>query len=213
MSEVVKEASVATGTLYIYFENKEHLINRLYLELKRRNAVAYATRYDPKASFMIAFEQLWYSYFHIALKIPETIAFIEQYYRSPYTDPKVRQESDHLVRPIFDLLERGKEERLVKDMPAELLAIQLVGSINEFVRWHQNGFIKELHHRLLAKRLTSPGTASSANNHLRRFISPASLESSSGLPPPASGRFLSHPVVYPALSGTLRVSCIHIARV
>jgi len=47
-----------------------------------------------------------------------------------------------MLQPVFDLLERGKEERLVKDVPTELLVIQISGAIGELVRWHMNGQIK-----------------------------------------------------------------------
>ncbi len=141
MGAVAKEAGIATGTLYVYFESKEELINELYLELKRRSAKRFMMGYDPVAPFMMNFESIWKNYLAGQLESPEAAAFMEQYYRSPYLRQAVKEETDKLLQPIFDLLEQGKRERLIKDMPTPLLAIQLSGAISEFVRWHLLGQI------------------------------------------------------------------------
>jgi AcrR family transcriptional regulator len=142
MSDVAKEAGIATGTIYVYFESKEDLINQLYLELKKRNAEEFLKGYNAKAPFMACFEKVWHNYVRAQLQEPEAAAFLEQYYRSPYLQESVKKETDKMLQPVFDLLERGKEERLVKDVPTELLVIQLSGAIGELVRWHVNGQIK-----------------------------------------------------------------------
>ncbi len=141
MGAVAKEAGIATGTLYVYFESKEELINQLYLELKRRSAKKFMEGYNHSAPFMFNFELIWKNYLASQLNHPEAAAFMEQYYRSPYLRQSVKEETDRLLQPIFDLLERGKKERLVKDIPTSLLAIQLSGAISEFVRWHVTGQI------------------------------------------------------------------------
>jgi hypothetical protein len=54
----------------------------------------------------------------------------------------MQEEAGAFLEPIFGLLERGKRERLVKDMPTSLLVIQIVGAITELARWHHSGRIK-----------------------------------------------------------------------
>lgn len=142
MSDVAREAKVATGTLYIYFDSKEELINQLYLELKKRSVAQFFKDYNEQAPFMECFETIWYNYLKAGLKEPEVTAFMEQYYRSPYLRPTVIQQTDQMLEPIFKLLERGKKERLLKDVPIELMAIQLSGAISELIRWHVSGQIK-----------------------------------------------------------------------
>jgi AcrR family transcriptional regulator len=142
MVDVAKEAGVATGTLYVYFEHKEHLINQLYLFLKEQIVAKFLVGYNPAAPFMACFEKIWFNYANAMLQQPETAAFLEQYYRSPFLKTSVKAETGKMLRPIFELLQRGKAERLLKDVPADLMAIQLNGAINELVRWHYNGQLK-----------------------------------------------------------------------
>src|SRR6185312_4569273 len=80
MSDVAKDAGIATGTVYVYFESKEDLINQLYLELKKRNAEELLNGYNPKAPFMACFEKVWHNYIRTQLQEPEAAAFLEQYY-------------------------------------------------------------------------------------------------------------------------------------
>jgi len=139
MSILAKEARMAAGTIYLYFKSKEDLINRLYITLKRRNAQALLKGYDAGAPFMESFELIWQNFLDANLANPEESAFIEQYYRSPYLDKTVQDEADRLVAPIFELLERGKKERLIKDVPTEMLVAQLTGFVNGLAHLYASG--------------------------------------------------------------------------
>ena len=141
MSQVAKKAKLATGTVYIYFKNKTELINKLYLLIKKRSTRQIFSGVPMNGPFLDNFEQIWYNYLEYNLQKPEEGAFVEQYYRSPYLQPDVVEETDRLLLPIFDLLERGKRERLVSPAPTPLLVSQLIGGINELVKWHLNGRI------------------------------------------------------------------------
>lgn len=142
MSQVAKDAGLATGTLYIYFQNKEALINELYITTKRASIAALLKAYQPDAPFMIGFEKMWHNYLNYCLLKPEEGAFVEQYFRSPYLRPEVVEETDQLLLPIFKLIERGKKEKLVNSFPTVLLVSQLIGGINELARWHHHGRLK-----------------------------------------------------------------------
>ena len=47
MCEIAKEAGLATGTLYIYFKNKEELINILFAECRKASVENYFHQYNP----------------------------------------------------------------------------------------------------------------------------------------------------------------------
>ncbi|NOS90748.1 MAG: TetR/AcrR family transcriptional regulator, partial [Cyclobacteriaceae bacterium] len=77
MADVAREAKLATGTLYIYFKNKEVLINELYYHLKKSKVTQMMSVFDPSESFPVAFKKLWLNYFTISLNEPERMKFIE----------------------------------------------------------------------------------------------------------------------------------------
>ena len=141
ISKVARAAKVATGTVYVYFNNKEELINQLYLELKKRSAQDYVKGLEEGQSFEDRFDIVWYNYLQRALEQPEEAAFLEQYYRSPYLDKGTLEATEELLLPIFSLLEEGQDQGKVKNLPVELLVAHLSGSLNELARWQHSGKI------------------------------------------------------------------------
>ena len=137
MSKVAKEAKLATGTLYIYFKDKEELISALYLHIKKEQTRQYFLDYDEKDSFMANFRKLWFRVIEINTQNPEYAIFTDQYYRSPFIKEEYRTHAEELISPIYHLLERGKSEELIKDLPLELLVCQLIGVIHQLVNLQQ----------------------------------------------------------------------------
>lgn len=136
MSDVAKEAGIATGTLYIYFNNKEDLINKLYLHLKRLKTQEIIQEYDPKAPFFANFKQIWYQYLAVSSKDSHQMIFLEQYQRSPYLREDTKRQTENLLAPIAEILAAGQQQGLVKEAPVEILLGYLIGSANEIIKIH-----------------------------------------------------------------------------
>lgn len=134
MADVAKEAGFATGTLYIYFKNKEVLINELYFHLKKNKTLKMLEVFDTSDSFLVAFKKLWMNYLIISLQEPERMRFIEQFTHTSYLTKKTKQQSDLLLKPLEDFLTVGIKQGLVKKLPVQLLLSQLMGPINESVK-------------------------------------------------------------------------------
>ncbi|MDN5214620.1 TetR/AcrR family transcriptional regulator [Fulvivirgaceae bacterium BMA12] len=139
MNLVAKEAGIGTGTVYIYFKNKEALIRQLYRVIRRRSNVVLLTGHKPDESFMAGFRRVWRNYLRYRLGRPEVFAFLEQYYGSQFFDPSTTDRRDAWLSPIFELLDKGKSQGLVAPIPTELLVAQLTGTINEIGKWHLEG--------------------------------------------------------------------------
>jgi len=83
MSKVAKEANVSPATIYIYFENKNHLINELYLKAKFEMSTALKKDIDFGGDVYEGIRQLWYNKLHYIQANPMDFKFIEQYCYSP----------------------------------------------------------------------------------------------------------------------------------
>ena len=76
MADVAKAARLATGTVYVYFENKEDLVNKLYLHLKpvkqtRCFLLSGTIRFLCHSKTMV--------YFMASMREPERMVFLEQF--------------------------------------------------------------------------------------------------------------------------------------
>lgn len=134
MSDIAKQASMAVGTLYIYFKNKEDLLNHLFLHFKRESMTQLAQKIDFAQPFKVNFKQLWHNYLAYAVDNPEQATLLEQLHYSPYLRPEVVEETDKLLQPIRDMLNEGKRQMLIKHIDNELLLAFLSGSINQIAR-------------------------------------------------------------------------------
>jgi TetR/AcrR family transcriptional regulator, multidrug resistance operon repressor len=133
MADLAKAAGVATGTVYIYFADKPALISRLYVYLVRvawRDLTAGSLPTDPVRTQV---QKVARNYLNENIEHPEYGAFFEQYYRSPfYTESEtVLAEENSALQPIYDIIERGQAEEIIKAANPDLLVTLLCGMLNE----------------------------------------------------------------------------------
>lgn len=142
MADVAREAKLATGTLYIYFKNKEVLINELYYHLKKSKTLKVLEVFDSKDDYEVSFKKLWTNYLTISLAEPERMKFIEQFTHTSYLTKKTKQQGDELIKPLEDFLKQGISKGLIKKLPVELLLSQLMGPIIESVKLHYENTLR-----------------------------------------------------------------------
>ncbi len=142
MADVAREAKLATGTLYIYFKNKEVLINDLYYHLKKSKTLKVLEVFDSKDDYEVSFKKLWTNYLTISLAEPERMKFIEQFTHTSYLTKKTKQQGDELIKPLEDFLKQGISKGLIKKLPVELLLSQLMGPIIESVKLHYENTLR-----------------------------------------------------------------------
>lgn len=134
MSDISKAAAIGTGTLYIYFKNKEELIKALFLECRQQSAKHYFEGVCTDLAFEERMLKVFSNIIHYKMMNFEVSAFLEQTYHSPYvcmTDLRKKQKALH---PIFDLIKEGIEEKRLKDVDVDLIVSYMFGIINELVK-------------------------------------------------------------------------------
>lgn len=140
MAKIAKQAGLATGTLYIYFKNKEELINELYRTLEKQSAERFLKGYDKTLPYKIGLKIIWMNYLKHRIEYNEESIFMEQYYRSPYITRKHKRIAELMKSPIHQIIRRGKEEKLVKqEFDDEMLFLSMLGFLRELADEHVCG--------------------------------------------------------------------------
>lgn len=70
-AKIARRAGVAAGTLFLYFANKEELLNELYLELKGEAYKRINANFPRKGSLERRARHIWSSYLDWAIEFPE----------------------------------------------------------------------------------------------------------------------------------------------
>ena len=144
MGEIAREAGMATGTLYIYFKNKEELINNLFFDCRKEAIENYFVNYDASKPFKSGFHTVWLNILHFRIQNFEEVVFMDQCYHSPFINECTMKLTKEIKKPLIKLIERGKDENVFKDMETMTLLTFMIGSIHEGVKnAHYN--LKPLH--------------------------------------------------------------------
>lgn len=121
MSKIAKMANVSPATIYLYFENKQDLVNQTYIDVKAKYTdYAFAT-FDKKMAVKEGFKLIWYRIADFKLKECENAMFLAQCDNTPMIDEQSRQEGIKHLQPLLDLWARGKQEGIIKSMSDYLL--------------------------------------------------------------------------------------------
>lgn len=121
MAKVAKMANVSPGTIYLYFENKQDLVNQLYLDTKAAFSKSAFKDFQEGLPVKKSFEKIWYNIADFKKNKVEEASFLSQCDNTPMIDNESRKEGLKHLQPLIDLWERGQEEEIIKKISPYLL--------------------------------------------------------------------------------------------
>ncbi|OJV55460.1 MAG: hypothetical protein BGO31_19030 [Bacteroidetes bacterium 43-16] len=138
MSAIAKAAGTGMGTIYNYFPTKEELINAIYLHIKTSEILQTLESLDKNSSLKTRFLEFYISIINFYLKYPMGFAFMDQMQNSPIITACTKAQGKHAFVTVFELIEQGQKEGIIKNLEMESIIYFLAGTINTFVRWILN---------------------------------------------------------------------------
>ena len=137
MSKIAKMANVSPATIYLYFENKQDLLNQTYIEVKAAYTQYAFETYDEKMTVEAGFELIWKRIANFKLHECENAMFLAQCDNTPIIDETSRQEGIIHLQPLLDLWTRGKKESIIKPISEYLLYAYAINPLS-FLMMTQN---------------------------------------------------------------------------
>ena len=137
MSKIAKLAGVATSTIYLYFDNKEDMLNKLYLMV--RSDFSFALRRDYDSSLAVE-ESMRGIYNNIILYFetnPEHSSFMEQFANSALIKGISKEESSEYFQFLVQLIDRGTQEEVLKVTSTSTIGAFLFYPIVHRIQQHQ----------------------------------------------------------------------------
>jgi AcrR family transcriptional regulator len=121
MSKIAKLAQVSPATIYIYFSNKQDLINQLYLEVKANFSMCAFKNYNEEECIKDSFKHVWLNIAQFKLKNIEESNFLSLCDNTPMIDEESRQAGLKHLQPLLELWERGQQRGVIKLISPYLL--------------------------------------------------------------------------------------------
>ena len=140
--EIAERASVGTGTIYRYFENKEALVNALYCEEKRALRRRLTEHLDPEGEPRALFDEFWNRLVRFARERPAAFRFLELQDHLAYLDPESLALEHRVLSPIRAACEALQQRDVFRsDVRAEVLMTLIWGAFVQLFKTERAGYL------------------------------------------------------------------------
>jgi AcrR family transcriptional regulator len=132
-SLISKEAGVATGTLFFYFNTKEELIDTLYRRTKSEAAVVMCRGIDTEKTALAKLRRIGFNAVEWGIQNPAKQKFMEQFAHSPFVSTSAQEEGMSHFLFLQDLVRDGIREGSIRDIDASLLFCMIASSLSGLI--------------------------------------------------------------------------------
>ncbi len=143
VSQVAKNAGVAAGTIYTYFENKEALIIGIYEFVAEEIKKYVSERDDTSLLFKDRFYNYWKNLTDFYELNPSIHGFYDQFMKSPFNSDEIQNKPNVWHNFACEFFESGIKQGEIKTLNPIVLSILVNSNVNSIVRIKQN-FKKKL---------------------------------------------------------------------
>lgn len=138
IAKIAREAGVSPATVYIYYDNKEAMLQDTYREYQQqvRDYLTARVRRDMSGEQLI--ETLVRSYYTYMTSHGEVFYFVEQFSSCPALCDKCHTRSERL--PMEEVLDEFKRRRILKDVDNTSIHAILFNPVKAIaVQYHHRG--------------------------------------------------------------------------
>lgn len=116
MAKIAKMAGISAGTIYLYFENKQDMLDKLYLFIKSEMCEYAFKKHIPDGDIQEEFRKIWYRIAQYKSLHVEEAMFLAFCDISPVVSEEVKEKALTLFDPFLEICRRGQAEgRMRKD--------------------------------------------------------------------------------------------------
>jgi len=134
MSKIATEAGVSPATIYLYFENKDDMIKKLFIHLKSRMGNSYYKDNSELTPSKGTYRTIWLNYYQFILENSEEFNFLENFTNCPLIN---RIENDYKLdycSTIELFFEKSKSIGLIQNLSNDLLYSLLFSPVNYLLK-------------------------------------------------------------------------------
>ena len=132
---VVNRAQVSAGTVYVHFENKDAMLQRIYLDIKAEFHAAIMAAQDEADSAQRV-RRMWTGMFDFVRQSPEAFLFLEFGSTAKILTPAQSVTTERYAQEIQSLLTRGIDDGTLAPLNVTLLALLLTAPAMQLARNH-----------------------------------------------------------------------------
>src|ERR1044071_4813280 len=135
MQKLAKAAGVSPATIYIYYQNREDLLNSLYNEVNTTFAEVALKKFNPDMSLEEGLWMQWKNRMKFIMEYPTYFKFFEQFRNSPLIHHKAVQSFQFKESMKQFVMNAVKRKEMAK-MEPEIFWSLAYGSFYSLIKFH-----------------------------------------------------------------------------
>lgn len=139
MHKLAKATKMATATIYVYFKDREDLIQQLCAEAANTMTTVTLEGFDPDVSFKKGLKVQWKNRARFYLENPMVVQFLEMVKHSPYNEKVTELKSQLLSQTMHRFVKNAIQNKEVAKMPVEVYWSVAFAPMYQLVKFHIAG--------------------------------------------------------------------------
>lgn len=135
MHKLAKAANISVSTIYIYFKNREDLLNQLYIAVTELFAKETLHNFDPSMDFEAGLWLQWTNRYRYIRQYPLHYHFSEQFRNSPLINhPGIQLDPFRNAMVLF--VQNAVQKKQIADLPPEIFWALAYGPFYILINFH-----------------------------------------------------------------------------
>ena len=139
MHKLARAARISPATIYIYFQDREDLILRLYDEVSTRMFAATLEHFDPAMPFAEGLKVQWTNRARYFLKHPREMHFMEQIRFSPLHERAMQASDGRYKEVLKSFVKNAIQRKQLVAVPLEVYWSVAFAPLYQLVKFHMHG--------------------------------------------------------------------------
>lgn len=135
MQKLAKEANISASTIYIYFDSREDLLRKLYIEVQQYFENDALKNFDPTMNFEEGLWLQWENRYKNISENPIRFCFLEQFRNSPlikHKDINHNEFRSKMQQFVQNAIKKGE----IIQLPSEIFWAIAYGPFYTLIRFH-----------------------------------------------------------------------------
>lgn len=142
MAKIAKMAGISPGTIYLYFENKQDMLDKLYLFIKEEMCRSAFEDLVPDGDVETEFRKIWYNIAGYKTTHTEEAMFLANCDISPIISDQTKDKALRFLRPFLDLCKRGQSEGIIRQDSLHLIYAFSINPLSYLISEERNKNLK-----------------------------------------------------------------------
>lgn len=134
MSKIAELANVSASTIYLYFENKDDMIKKLFIDIKNKIGASYFNHDMEFTPSKGTFRTIWLNHYQYIVENTDEYEFFKNFSNSPLITHIEKQHTADYCPTFESLFNQAKSKKLLLNLHNDIIYSMLFSPISHLIK-------------------------------------------------------------------------------